>query len=240
MAFALPPEAHRAVESPTRLAPSALRGRVVLLLWVLLTAVGSAQAQTDGVALRLVQAARAQVGVTLGYDGSYRRLDYPGGDVPMETGVCTDVVVRAFRALGFDLQVAVHEDMRAHFARYPQSWGLRRPDRNIDHRRVPNLETWLRRQGAALGASEDPADYQPGDIVSWRLPGDLPHIGIVSDRHIDGRPLILHNIGAGTHEEDVLFAYRIEGHFRWLPGPVPGQSTTPRAEPNEASSRLAR
>jgi uncharacterized protein YijF (DUF1287 family) len=134
----------------------------------------------------------------------------------------------------------VHEDMRAHFARYPQSWGLRRPDRNIDHRRVPNLETWLRRQGAALGASDDPADYQPGDIVSWRLPGDLPHIGIVSDRHIDGRPLILHNIGAGTHEEDVLFAYRIEGHFRWLPGPVPGQSTTPRAEPNEASSRLAR
>ena len=240
MAFALPPEAHRAVESPTRLAPSALRGRVVLLLWVLLTAAGSAQAHTDGVALRLVQAARAQVGVTLGYDGSYRRLDYPGGDVPMETGVCTDVVVRAFRALGFDLQVAVHEDMRAHFARYPQSWGLRRPDRNIDHRRVPNLETWLRRQGAALGASEDPADYQPGDIVSWRLPGDLPHIGIVSDRHIDGRPLILHNIGAGTHEEDVLFAYRIEGHFRWLPGPVPGQSTTPRAEPNEASSRLAR
>ncbi len=165
----------------------------------------------------LVEAARAQIGITLGYDGSYRRLDYPGGDVPIETGVCTDVVVRALQALGFDLQVAVHEDMRAHFARYPQNWGLRRPDRNIDHRRVPNLETWLRRQGAALGASDDPADYQPGDIVSWRLPGGLPHIGIVSDRRVDGRPLILHNIGAGTREEDILFAYPIEGRFRWLP-----------------------
>ena len=165
----------------------------------------------------LVEAARAQIGITLGYDGSYRRLDYPGGDVPIETGVCTDVVVRALRALGFDLQVAVHEDMRAHFARYPQNWGLRRPDRNIDHRRVPNLETWLRRQGAALGASDDPADYLPGDIVSWRLPGGLPHIGIVSDRRVDGRPLILHNIGAGTREEDILFAYPIEGRFRWLP-----------------------
>ncbi|ODU46216.1 MAG: DUF1287 domain-containing protein [Lysobacteraceae bacterium SCN 69-123] len=165
----------------------------------------------------LVAAARAQVGITLGYDGSYRRLDYPGGDVPIETGVCTDVVVRAFRILGVDLQVAVHEDMRAHFARYPQHWGLRRPDRNIDHRRVPNLETWLRRQGAALSASDDPADYQPGDIVSWRLPGGLPHIGIVSDRHVDGRPLILHNIGAGAREEDILFAYPIEGRFRWLP-----------------------
>jgi len=162
----------------------------------------------------LVAAARAQVGITLGYDGSYRRLDYPGGDVPIETGVCTDVVVRAFRILGVDLQVAVHEDMRAHFARYPQHWGLRQPDRNIDHRRVPNLETWLRRQGAALSASDDPADYQPGDIVSWRLPGGLPHIGIVSDRRVDGRPLILHNIGRGAQEEDILFTYPMTGHYR--------------------------
>lgn len=183
----------------------------LLLPWV------CAQAEVDPAAQRLIEAARGQVGVTLGYDGSYRRLDYPGGDVPIETGVCTDVLVRAFRTLGFDLQVAVHEDMRAHFARYPQNWGLSRPDRNIDHRRVPNLETWLRRQGAALPRSDDPTDYQPGDIVSWRLPGGLPHIGIVSDRHVDGRPLILHNIGAGTREEDVLFAYPIEARFRWLP-----------------------
>lgn len=191
-----------------------------LLLSALLLSGIAAQAEVESAAQRLVDAARGQVGVTLGYDGSYRRLDYPGGDVPIETGVCTDVVVRALRALGFDLQVAVHEDMHAHFARYPQHWGLRRPDRNIDHRRVPNLETWLRRQGAALGASDDPADYQPGDIVSWRLPGGLPHIGIVSDRHVDGRPLILHNIGAGTREEDILFAYPIEGRFRWLPTAV--------------------
>jgi len=188
-----------------------------LLLAVLLLPWLCAQAEVDSAAQQLIDAARGQIGVTLGYDGSYRRLDYPGGDVPIETGVCTDVVVRALRALDFDLQVAVHEDMRAHFARYPQNWGLRRPDRNIDHRRVPNLETWLRRQGAALGASDDPADYQPGDIVSWRLPGGLPHIGIVSDRRVDGRPLILHNIGAGTREEDILFAYPIEARFRWLP-----------------------
>lgn len=194
-----------------------LRRLQALLLAVLLLPWVCAQAEAEPAALRLIEAARGQVGVTLGYDGSYRRLDYPGGDVPIETGVCTDVLVRAFRALGFDLQLAVHEDMRAHFARYPQDWGLSRPDRNIDHRRVPNLETWLRRRGAALPRSDDPADYQPGDIVSWRLPGGLPHIGIVSDRRVDGRPLILHNIGAGAHEEDVLFAYRIEGHFRWLP-----------------------
>jgi len=205
------PSAHPRLRSLTL-----LRRMQALLLGGLLLG-PCAQADVDPAAQRLVDAARAQIGVTVGYDGSYRRLDYPGGDVPMETGVCTDVVVRALRAVGFDLQVAVHEDMRAHFARYPQNWGLRRPDRNIDHRRVPNLETWLRRQGAELGASDDPADYQPGDIVSWRLPGGLPHIGIVSDRHVDGRPLILHNIGAGTREEDILFAYPIEGRFRWLP-----------------------
>jgi uncharacterized protein YijF (DUF1287 family) len=191
--------------------------RLQSLLLAALVLAPCARAEVDPAAQRLVEAARGQIGITLGYDGSYRRLDYPGGDVPIETGVCTDVVVRALRALDFDLQVAVHEDMRAHFARYPQNWGLRRPDRNIDHRRVPNLEVWLRRQGAALGASDDPADYQPGDIVSWRLPGGLPHIGIVSDRRVDGRPLILHNIGAGTREEDILFAYPIEARFRWLP-----------------------
>jgi uncharacterized protein len=176
-----------------------------------------AVAQADAAATRLVEAARQQVGVTLGYDGSYRRIAYPGGDVPPETGVCTDVLIRAYRVLGIDLQVAVHEDMRGNFARYPQHWGLRGPDRNIDHRRVPNLEAFFRRRGASLPLSDDPADYRAGDVVSWRLPGGLPHIGIVSDRRENGRPLIIHNIGVGTREEDVLFAYRIEGRFRYLP-----------------------
>ncbi|HHE5722263.1 TPA: DUF1287 domain-containing protein, partial [Pseudomonas aeruginosa] len=114
---------------------------------------------------RLVDAARAQVGVTLGYDPAYRQLDYPGGDVPLQTGVCTDVVVRALRGQGLDLQKAVHEDMRRHFAAYPQQWGMKGTDRNIDHRRVPNLMTWFSRQGLALTPSRDASAYRAGDIV---------------------------------------------------------------------------
>jgi len=178
---------------------------------LLIFAQPQAQAETNG----LVEASRTQVGVTTGYDGSYRRLDYPGGDVPIETGVCTDVLVRAFRGLGIDLQQRVHEDMRRAFDAYPRDWGLRGPDRNIDHRRVPNLETYFRRHGQSLRPSGKGEDYLPGDIVSWRLASGLPHIGIVSDRQGDGRPMILHNIGAGAQEEDVLFAYRIVGHFRY-------------------------
>jgi uncharacterized protein YijF (DUF1287 family) len=163
----------------------------------------------------LVDAARGQVGVTLIYDPAYVRLNYPLGDVPIERGVCSDVLIRALRVLGLDLQQRVHEDMRAHFSSYPPLWGLSRPDRNIDHRRVPNLETWLRRQGAEIAKGDAPTDFQPGDIVSWRLPGNLPHIGIVSDRmNAEGRPLILHNIGAGTQEQDVLFAWPITAQFR--------------------------
>lgn len=163
----------------------------------------------------LVDSARAQIGVTVVYDPAYVRLDYPLGDVPADRGVCTDVVIRAYRTLGLDLQQAVHEDMRAEFGAYPALWGLSRPDRNIDHRRVPNLETWLRRQGAELEASDRSEDYQPGDLVSWRLPGNLPHIGIVSERRgAEGRPLVIHNIGAGTQEEDVLFAWPMTARFR--------------------------
>lgn len=166
----------------------------------------------------LVDSARSQIGVTVVYDPAYARLDYPLGDVPEDRGVCTDVVIRAYRALGLDLQRAVHEDMRAHFGAYPALWGLTRPDRNIDHRRVPNLETWLRRQGTRLDASDDADDYRAGDLVTWRLPGNLPHIGIVSDRrNADGRPWVIHNIGAGTQEEDVLFAWPITAHFRFTP-----------------------
>src|SRR5690606_34475426 len=165
---------------------------------------------------QLVQAARSQVGVTLGYDPVYRRLDYPGGDVPLATGVCTDVLIRALRQQGLDLQQAVHEDMRAHFSAYPRNWGLQRPDRNIDHRRVPNLMTWFQRQGIALKVGDKPADYRAGDIVTWDLGRGLSHSGIVSDRASPaGLPLALHTIGRGTQEEDILFAYRITGHYRF-------------------------
>lgn len=176
-----------------------------------------AQPAEDG-AQKLVVAARRQIGVTLTYDPAYSRLDYPGGDVPRERGVCTDVIVRAYRdGLAIDLQVLVHEDMRKAFSAYPALWGLKRTDRNIDHRRVPNLQTFLKRAGAALSVSRDGADYRPGDIVSQMLPGNLPHIGIVADdRSADGaRPLLVHNIGAGARLEDVLFAYPLTGHYRY-------------------------
>ncbi|WP_428517119.1 DUF1287 domain-containing protein [Roseovarius sp.] len=157
----------------------------------------------------LAEAAADQVGVTVIYDPSYVGLDFPGGDVPRERGVCTDVVIRALRdAYGIDLQLAVNRDMKADFAAYPALWGLSTTDRNIDHRRVPNLETLLRRIGAARDPSDDPDDFAPGDIVSWRLAGlGLPHIGIVSEgRSADGaRPLVTHNIGWGTRTEDILF-----------------------------------
>lgn len=167
-------------------------------------------------ALDLVAAARAQVGVTLLYDPSYQRIAYPMGDVPLERGVCSDVVIRAFRAVGIDLQQELHSDMTRHFAAYPKAWGLSRPDSNIDHRRVPNLATWFKRQGYALPVSRDAAQYRPGDIVMWLLGDKLPHIGIVSDRRSDdgARPLVIHNIGWGAREDDVLFEYRMTGHFR--------------------------
>jgi hypothetical protein len=126
------------------------------------------------------------------------------------------VVIRAYRALGVDLQVEVHEDMRRAFGRYPKRWGLTAPDANIDHRRVPNLQAFFRRAGAALAVSREAAAYRPGDLVTWELPGSLPHIGVVSDRtSADGVPLIVHNIGRGPEVEDLLFAYPITGHYRY-------------------------
>ena len=167
----------------------------------------------------LVVAARKQIGVTVSYDPAYTRIAYPGGDVPESRGVCTDVVIRALRTQRIDLQQRVHEDMRAHFATYPQKWGLRGPDRNIDHRRVPNLQTWFTRQGWPLVVTDRAADYRAGDLVTWMLPGNLPHIGIVSDRNtmLRGVPLIIHNIGRGTREEDILFDHKITGHYRQKP-----------------------
>lgn len=169
-------------------------------------------------AARLVASAREQIGVTVHYDGSYRKLAYPGGDVAPDRGVCTDVIVRAYRQLGIDLQQRVHNDMRAARAHYPQHWGSKGTDTNIDHRRVPNLETYFRRQGAALPVTHKAADFKLGDIVTWTLPPALPHIGIVADTFsADGTPLIIHNVGVGTQLEDVLFAYKMVGHYRYLP-----------------------
>jgi uncharacterized protein YijF (DUF1287 family) len=168
----------------------------------------------------------------LHYDGSYRRLEYPGGDVSIERGVCTDVVIRAFRKLGVDLQVLVHEDMKKAWSAYPKLWGLSRPDSNIDHRRVPNLATFFTRKGKPLRVSREARDYVAGDLVTWRLPGNLPHIGIVSDRKSEeGTPLILHNIGRGAAEEDILFSYPITGRFRYLPakGDTGGLRHRPRS-----------
>jgi len=172
-------------------------------------------------ALKLVAAARAQIGVTLSYNPAYIRLAYPGGDLPADRGVCTDVIVRAYRsALNLDLQRLVHEDMKSAFAAYPRQWGLTRPDPNIDHRRVPNLQAFLRRNGLSLPVTDNPADYRPGDLVTQMLPGNLPHIAVVSDRRSpDGaRPLVIHNIGAGAREEDRLFEFPITGHYRFAAG----------------------
>ncbi|MCW0199326.1 DUF1287 domain-containing protein [Sphingopyxis sp.] len=176
---------------------------------------GQAMAATK--AQRLVAAARRQIGVTLRYDPAYTVLSFPNGDVDRVKGVCTDVVIRAFRdALALDLQALVNADMRANFGAYPKNWGLGRPDRNIDHRRVPNLATFWRRQKAAVPVSDDPADWRPGDIFTQRVGGRLPHTSIVSDRkNTVGVPLVIHNIGGGTREEDALFAHPLTGHFRW-------------------------
>ena len=183
---------------------------------VLLLAVLVAPAFAGSEPSRLTDAARDQVGVTVIYDPAYAKLAFPGGDVPRDRGVCTDVVIRALRdAWGIDLQLAVNRDMKADFAAYPAFWGLTTTDRNIDHRRVPNLQTLFARIGAEVPLDDGPVPYLPGDIITWKLPGNLDHIGIVSDRRTDqGTPLILHNIGRGAQEEDILFAYPMTGHYR--------------------------
>ncbi len=188
----------------------------VLIITPLLTLPLGAKADQ---ATRLVEAAKARTTHNVHYDGSYFRIAYPNGDVPAHVGVCTDVVIRAYRQLGIDLQKEIHEDMRADFAAYPSKriWGLTRPDKNIDHRRVPNLQRFFERHGESLPVSGYGKNYQPGDLVTWKLPGNLPHIGIVVDeRSHDGeRPLIVHNIGEGPKMEDMLFHYPITGHYRY-------------------------
>ncbi len=168
---------------------------------------------------RLSAAAMKRTTREVQYDPAYVKIPYPGGDVPSDTGVCTDVVIRSYRALGIDLQKLVHEDMRAHFAKYPKKWGLPAPDRNIDHRRVPNLMTFFSRKGKKLPVTKNPEDYKPGDLVTWKIPGNLDHIGIVVKKRGAGgkRPMIVHNIGAGPKCEDRLFEFKITGHFRYEP-----------------------
>ena len=160
----------------------------------------------------IADAALAQVGVTTVYDPAYVRLRYPGGDVPRDRGVCSDVVVRAFRAAAVDLQVAVHEDMAANFRAYPKMWAMRGADANIDHRRVPNLMKFFERRGKSRATRDA---YEPGDVVAWRLPNGLYHVGVVSSVRGPSDYLVVHNIGYGAKNEDVLRAYEIIGHYRW-------------------------
>lgn len=163
----------------------------------------------------LAAMARRQIGVTVKYDPSYEKLTYPGGDVPMERGVCTDVVIRALRLKGIDLQKLVHEDMKRNFSAYPNNWGLKRPDKNIDHRRVPNLQVYFTRRGWSLPVTDNPADYKPGDIVTCRVSSGRPHIMVVSDHATaNGTPMVIHNLGNGTRENPQLFTFRLTGHYR--------------------------
>src|SRR5262245_12829198 len=189
---------------------------LLMLLTFALPARSQSSSRSTINAQDLVAAAVAQTRSPVTYDGSYRRIAYPGGDVPESIGVCTDLIIRAYRRAGVDLQVEVHEDMTRAFGSYPQLWGLSRPDSNIDHRRVPNLQAFFRRSGAELPQSRDSAVYRPGDLVTWMLPGNLPHIGIVTgDTSRAGTPLIVHNIGRGPEVEDTLFSYKITGHYRY-------------------------
>ncbi|GAA4363850.1 DUF1287 domain-containing protein [Kangiella marina] len=188
-------------------------------MMLLLTApLFSASLKANTLQGQLVDAALERTEHFVVYEGSYRSIDYPMGDVPKNIGVCTDVIIRSYRALGIDLQQLIHEDMTADFGDYPDIWGLTKPDTNIDHRRVPNLERFFERHGETLAVTDKSEDYQPGDIVSWRLEGGFPHIGIVTSKKSETSDnfMIVHNIGLGPKLEDVLFHYPIAGHYRYL------------------------
>lgn len=190
---------------------------VVIILPIQWVIIQSVMAQPSEFSQALIAAAIERTTHRVSYDGSYHKIPYPNGDVPKHIGVCTDVIIRSYRKLGIDLQKDVHEDMSKHFSAYPKLWGLKRPDKNIDHRRVPNLQTLFKRHGKELAVTRNAKDYQAGDLVTWMLPGNLPHIGIVIDQvSQDGqRPLIAHNIGSGPVIEDILFEYKITGHYQY-------------------------
>ena len=211
----------------------------VLLLMLTLFFVGCRQATEnfdDGIAVpsnenpsiteitsepirRMIESAQQQTKTTSGYTQQYFDITYPNGDLPENTGACTDVIVRAFRNAGVDLQKEVHEDMAKNFSDYPRKWGLSRPDTNIDHRRVPNLQTYFSRRGKALSVRADAKEYKPGDVVSWDLDGKgMTHIGLVSNlwNERTKRYLIIHNIGGGAKAEDRLFEWKVTGHYRYF------------------------
>ena len=170
---------------------------------------------------KMVNAAHTQTEVTKTYDPAYTVIPYPNGDVPREKGVCTDVIVRAFRdGANVDLQKDVHEDMKRNFTVYPKKWGLKKPDPNIDHRRVPNLMTYFMRQGKSLPLAQESKDYQPGDIVAWDMGGGITHIGIMSSQWDEsvGRYKVVHNVGWGVAIEDRLYDWKIIGHYRSFSG----------------------
>jgi uncharacterized protein len=196
---------------------TAMRLLFLLLVAVAVALSASARGEVPEEARKLIAAGKGQIGVTKIYDPAYVVLAYPGGDVAEDRGVCTDVVVRAFRAVGLDLQKLVHEDMAKHFAKYPRTWGLKGTDRNIDHRRVPNLMKYFERRGKSVAVSKDAAAYRPGDLVTCIVPPNRPHIMIVSDVPSAADPArmqIIHNIGSGAQLEDRLFEFEITGHYR--------------------------
>lgn len=194
-----------------------IKGRRVVLVLVGLLSVNRLYGQED-FGQRLSNAALELTNQKVSYDPSYFRMDYPNGDVPSDKGVCTDVVIRAYRKMGIDLQKEVHEDMTAHFDEYPQNWGSTKPDKNIDHRRVPNLVAFFQRFGTTLSCSSIASDYAPGDIVAWDLGNGVGHIGIVvHELSPDGqRPMIVHNIGSGQVLSDCLFSFPVTAHFRFM------------------------
>lgn len=167
---------------------------------------------------RLVAAAVERTHHTVRYESAYVGIPYPGGDVPADTGACTDEIIRSYRAVGVDLQKEVHEDMVRNFDLYPSktNWHAKRTDTNIDHRRVPNLMVFFGRKGETLTITNRAEDYMPGDLVTWDLGGNVPHIGIVVDQRTGGRYLVVHNVGEGPKMEDVLFSWKITGHYRYF------------------------
>lgn len=186
-----------------------------IFLFLLISSTVNAQVEDDFF-IKLANATKELKTAVL-YDSAYTKIPYPNGDVEERKGVCTDVIIRTYRKFGIDLQQKVHEDMKANFSKYPNKWGLKKPDTNIDHRRVPNLQVFFSRHGKVLPTTDNPDDYKPGDIVTWDLGNNTPHIGLVLNEKNwnKKRPLIFHNIGFGQVKEDILFDYKITGHYRY-------------------------
>jgi len=198
-----------------------LMSRILLVCLVALS--GVAQTSSDAFAKKLVAAADDRPNHVVRYDPGYVKIAYPNGEVPAKTGVCTDEIIRIYRAVGIDLQRLVHEDMGANRSAYQRASG--RLDTNIDHRRVPNLAVFFGRKGQTLAITGKPADYLPGDIVIWMLPNGRDHIGMVTDRKaVEGRYMVEHNIGEGPKIEDVLMEWKITGHYRYRPASMAGSN----------------